>query len=120
MQQKDKRLVKYYQPVLQDSEWGILLCSFQVYYNKTKLEKDFPGREIKEYSGDDIENPTFVDEREYYVMHNVGKVKYLLNYHDGINIHKDGSPFFDAKCFSNKKKLNKAIGELKKQGFTER
>jgi hypothetical protein len=29
--------------------------------------------------------------KEYYTMQNVGKCKYVVNYHDGIKLHKDGS-----------------------------
>lgn len=48
----------------------------------------------------------------YYVMQNVGSVKYLLNYHDGVKTHDDGSKFYDIECFKNKKKLNARINEL--------
>lgn len=56
----------------------------------------------------------------FYVMQNIGTIKYLLNYHDGVTTNKDGSHFICARCFKNKKKLNKAIKELKKQGYIEK
>lgn len=61
-----------------------------------------------------------MEKQDFYVMHNVGKCKYLLNYHRLGNYHKDGSPFYDCETFSNKKKLAARIAELKKNGFEER
>lgn len=58
--------------------------------------------------------------KKFYVMYNVGRVKYLLNTHDGITTHKDGSPFYGCECFNNKKKLAARIAELKKDGYTEK
>ena len=53
----------------------------------------------------------------YYVQFNVGKAKYVLNFHDGVKTHKDGSKFYDMKIFSNKKELKKAIKQLQKEGY---
>ena len=51
----------YYQPELNDDEWGDLLYSFEVYRSRETAQRDFPNREIIEYHDDDIEEPTFVD-----------------------------------------------------------
>jgi hypothetical protein len=56
----------------------------------------------------------------YYIMHNVGKSKYVLNFHDGVQTHKDGSPFFGINIFKNKKKLKKEINALVALGYKER
>lgn len=56
-------------------------------------------------------------DKMYYLTHNVGKVKYLLSYHDGVQTHRDGSPFFGAETFKNKKKLEKRISDLQKEGY---
>jgi len=48
------------------------------------------------------------------------KQNILLNFHDGIQTHKDGSPFFDVKIFSNIRELNKKIKELRLLGYKER
>lgn len=48
---------------------------------------------------------------------NVGKAKYVVNFHDGVKQHKDGSPFFDIKIFKNKKKKGAFIKYLKAQGY---
>jgi hypothetical protein len=53
-------------------------------------------------------------------MMNVGKVKYLVNYHDGVKTHKDGSAFFDIATFRNKRKQDKFIRDLQRQGYKER
>jgi hypothetical protein len=52
---------------------------------------------------------------EYIIQNNIGKVKYLLSYCDGVKQHKDGSPFWDIVCFKSKKKLYNFISELIKK-----
>lgn len=56
--------------------------------------------------------------KRFNVMHNVGRAKYLVNFHDGVKKHKDGSDFFDIAIFSNKKKLASLINDLLRQGYT--
>jgi len=56
----------YYQPEFKNglppkTHDGIELYSFEVYRSKEKAQKDFPNHEILTYTGDDIEEPTFVD-----------------------------------------------------------
>ncbi len=55
----------------------------------------------------------------YKIMMNVGKVKYLVSYHDGVNKYSDGSPFFDVRTFKNKTKLNTFVKDLDKKGYKE-
>jgi hypothetical protein len=57
--------------------------------------------------------------KTFYQQDNIGKAKYTISYHDGVDTHKDGSPFFGIKTFSNKEKLNVFIDELKKKGYIE-
>ena len=52
-------------------------------------------------------------------MYGVGMAKYLVNYHDGIKKHNDGSDFFDIEIFKNKKKLKTFIVELVNNGYIE-
>ena len=52
-------------------------------------------------------------------MSNIGRAKYLVNYHDGIKKHNDGSDFFDIEIFKNKKKLNAFIVGLVNNGYIE-
>ena len=56
--------------------------------------------------------------KKYRITYNVGKVKYLVSYHDGTKFHKDGSEFFDIATFSNKHKFAKFVQELNEQGYT--
>ena len=58
--------------------------------------------------------------KNYYIMYNVGKAKYLLNYHNGVATHPDGSPFYDGEIFSSKKDLQKRVKTLQMQGYVER
>jgi hypothetical protein len=57
---------------------------------------------------------------DYKIMHNVGKVKYLVRYHDGEKKHKDGSKFYDIFLTNNKKILAKFVKELIGKGYTEK
>lgn len=58
-------------------------------------------------------------EKVYNEQHGVGKAKYVVNFHDGKKMHKDGSPFYDIALFSNKKALAMFIKGLKSQGYKE-
>lgn len=58
--------------------------------------------------------------KTFYIQKNIGQSKYVLNYHDGIETHKDGSPFFGIYIFSNIRELNKKIKELRSLGYQER
>ena len=55
--------------------------------------------------------------KNYHIQNNVGKSKYIINYHNGEKFHKDNSPFFDIKIFSAKNKLKEFEKELEKQGY---
>lgn len=58
-------------------------------------------------------------QKQFYQQNNIGRAKYTLSYHNGIDTHKDGSPFFGIKTFSNKKKLQEAKNDFFKQGYIE-
>jgi len=53
-------------------------------------------------------------------MQNVGKSKYVVNFHDGEKTHPDGSKFYDIKILRNKKALASFIRQLKRDGYTLR
>lgn len=55
--------------------------------------------------------------KQYNIMQNIGTAKYVVNYHDGIKKHKDGSEFYDIAIFRNKKKMNSFVSKLKKDGY---
>jgi len=56
----------------------------------------------------------------YNQMQNIGKAKYVVNFHDGKKKHKDGSAFFDIAIFKNKVKLNEFIKELIEKGYVKK
>ena len=58
--------------------------------------------------------------KRYNIMENVGKVKYLINFHEGVKIHTDGSPFYDIRSFKNKVDLSKFEQKLLKEGYKYR
>jgi len=53
----------------------------------------------------------------YNTMMNVGKAKYVLNTHDGVQTHNDGSKFFGIEIFKNKVKFNKRQVDLINEGY---
>ncbi len=57
---------------------------------------------------------------DYRITYNVGKVKYLVSYHDGVKKHNDGSNFYDIHLTNNKKVHNKFVSDLLKKGYTEK
>jgi len=50
---------------------------------------------------------------------NIGKAKYTVSDHDGVQTHKDGSPFFGIAIFKNKKKRDAHIKALVAKGYRE-
>lgn len=58
--------------------------------------------------------------KQFHLMYNVGSSKYVINDHDGVSTHKDGSPFFGINLFRNKKKFEAKQRELKKAGYVEK
>ena len=92
------------------------------YFPKGILIADFYN-EIGQYKGTypaDKDFETHVFEKEYNIMQNIGSAKYVVNYHDGIDTHKDGSKFFNIAIFRNLKKLNKFEKELVKNGYIKK
>jgi len=57
--------------------------------------------------------------KKYSVMFSVGRAKYVVNYHDGIKTHGDGSPFYDVSIFKNKTDLEKFVGKLKLDNYKQ-
>jgi hypothetical protein len=60
-----------------------------------------------------------VSQKKYYVNFNVGKVKYMVSFHDGVQKHKDGSNFYDMRTFKNKKDFDAFIQKLEGEGYKE-
>ena len=57
--------------------------------------------------------------KRFYIQYNIGKSKYVVNFHDGIKKHNDGSDFFDIRIFKNKKDMNAFILKLKKDNYIQ-
>lgn len=57
--------------------------------------------------------------KKYNTQRNVGKAKYVINYHDGVKKHSDGSDFYDIQITSNKVCFNAFIKYLQNIGYTE-
>jgi len=55
----------------------------------------------------------------YHTMTGVGKAKYVVNFHNGVSTHKDGSAFYDVALFSNKRVFARFVRDLEKQGYKE-
>jgi hypothetical protein len=66
----------------------------------------------------DTEQGTAV--KDYYVQFNIGQARYVVNFHDGVKTHGDGSPFYDIRIAKNKRDLNAIIAELQRSGYVER
>ena len=58
--------------------------------------------------------------KEYYLQYNVGKAKYVVNFHDGISTNKDGSKFYGIRIFRNKPDVKSFIKELSNKGYKEK
>lgn len=58
--------------------------------------------------------------KTYYELYMGGKIKYTVSIHDGIQTHKDGSPFFGINTFKNQVKKNAFVKDLVKQGYVNK
>ena len=54
--------------------------------------------------------------KKYHIKYNIGKVKYLVSYHNGEK-HNDKSDFYNIKIFKNKKQLSMFENELISSGY---
>lgn len=57
--------------------------------------------------------------KKFYVQTNIGKAKYVVNFHQENSFHDDGSEFFDVRVFKNKRKLQKFVDQLRHSGYVE-
>jgi hypothetical protein len=55
----------------------------------------------------------------FYQQDGIGKVRYVINYYDGVQRHPDGSPFYGIYTFQNKKALMLCRAELLREGYVE-
>jgi hypothetical protein len=47
----------------------------------------------------------------------IGKTRHSVSFHNGIKVHKDGSPFFDLQIFSKRKEKENFIRDLESNGY---
>ena len=57
--------------------------------------------------------------KKFYIQYGIGKAKYVVSFHNGIEKHNDGSEFFGIKIFKNKKSLNEFSNKLVSEGYTD-
>ena len=57
--------------------------------------------------------------KTFHRTDSIGKAKYTISFHDGVQTHKDGSPFFGIAIFKNKKKLKGFTNKLISEGYKE-
>ena len=57
--------------------------------------------------------------KTFYVLNNVGRSRYVVNFHDGRKSHSDGSPFFDIEIFKSKKALTEFVNDLLYVGYVK-
>jgi hypothetical protein len=58
--------------------------------------------------------------KQYYIQESIGRAKYVVNFHDGVQTHKDGSAFFGIRIFKNKTKMGQFIKGLATAGYVDR
>ena len=56
-------------------------------------------------------------QKTYRTQDGIGRAKYTVSFHDGHSAHNDGSPFFDMKIFSNKRKRDQFLRQLSEDGY---
>lgn len=89
-------------------------------FSKKDIDK---GTTVWNRDGEEVSGEVLREgEKRYNTMQNVGKAKYVTNYHRGDEAgerakHKDGSDFFDIHLTGNKRDHEKFIKELEKEGY---
>lgn len=70
------------------------------------------------YAGD---TPTSEEQevKQFYEQSNIGQARYVVNFHDGVKVHDDGSPFFDLRIFTNKVARDAFIKLLCSEGYVQ-
>jgi hypothetical protein len=83
------------------------------------LDDDYTGlNKIRREKMEEVK--TKVDgEKVFNIQYNIGKAKYVVNFHDGEQTYKDGSPFYDMRIFKNKKDLENFEQDLYRSGYIQ-
>lgn len=85
-------------------------------YRPNRLDVKQPSKKAKYPK---LEKGGETSSKRFNIMHNVGKAKYVINYHDGEKTHKDGSPFYDIATFKNIKDFLAFKKKLIADGYKE-
>lgn len=62
---------------------------------------------------------TVKGKKSFNVQRNIGQAKYVVNHHDGVKTHSDGSKFYDVSIFHNKPELENFTQDLKSRDYTD-
>jgi hypothetical protein len=57
--------------------------------------------------------------KTFKILHNIGRCRLLVSFHDGETFHRDGSPFFDVRIVRGQRALNKFLRLLQSQGYVQ-
>ena len=55
--------------------------------------------------------------KSFNIQYDIGKAKYVVNFHDGIKKHNDGSEFFDIRLFKSHKRMIHFAEKLRMEGY---
>jgi len=56
--------------------------------------------------------------KRYRVTPAIGKARHVVNFHDGVKTHADGSPFFDVEICGNLQRLYDFTSDLREAGYS--
>jgi hypothetical protein len=60
-----------------------------------------------------------VGAKVYHQQYGIGRSKYSVSSHDGVQVHRDGSAFYGIFLTNNKRVLAKHIKQLEAEGYVE-
>jgi len=49
----------------------------------------------------------------------IGTAHHSISYHDGVQTHRDGSPFWGIEIFKTRRAKDKQARKLRRQGYVE-
>lgn len=105
--------------VMKDLESDINI-PFVLKWDRDNEELDLVAKTVMRKKNFKTSNKEFpVESKTYNTMSNVGKAKYVVNFHDGEKTHKDGSRFYDMSIFKNAKDLENFEKQLKSKGYVK-
>ncbi|MBG10955.1 MAG: hypothetical protein CMD92_07280 [Gammaproteobacteria bacterium] len=105
--------------VMKDLESDINI-PFVLKWDRDNEELDLVAKTVMRKKNFKTSNKEFpVESKTYNTMSNVGKAKYVVNFHDGEKTHKDGSRFYDMSTFKNAKDLESFEKQLKSKGYVK-